>query len=150
MSEPGPADSLDTALDAVPAGGGTVGVRRGASTAEIDVVDVDRLGVKVRGVRVERDREVDVAGEARRLPDELRALPDRVVPVEVDPALGGARLRTRPDELRRGEYFEVDVEARRTSIRRTRVAEDGGRAPADWTMSREQLDRLIDEADGQR
>jgi len=139
---------LDEALDRTPKGGGTVGVKRDGTNAEIDVVDVDRLGVRVRGVRVTRERAVDVVEEANRLPEQLRALPDRVAPVEIAPALGGARLRTRPDELRGGEYFEVDVEPRRTSIRRTRLHEDGTRQPSDWTISREQLDRLIDETTG--
>lgn len=91
---------------------------------------------------------MDVVEEASRLPERLRSLPDRVAPVEVDRGLGGARLRTRPDELRGPDYFEVDVEPRRTSIRRTRLSEDGSRQPAEWTLSREQLERLIDEASG--
>jgi hypothetical protein len=140
--------SLDDALDALPDGKGTVGVHRGDTDTEVDVVDTDRLGVKVRSVRVGRERPVDVVGEARRLPDDLRSLPDRIAPVEVDPALGGAKLRTRPDELRGGEFFEVDVEPRQTTIRRTRVGDDGGREPAEWTLTRDQLDRLIDEASG--
>jgi len=139
---------LDEALDRTPKGGGTIGVKRDGTSTEIDVVDVDRLGVRVRGVRVVREREVDVVDEATRLPEQLRALPDRVAPVEIAPSLGGARLRTRPDELRGDEYFEVDVEPRRTTIRRTRVYEDGTRQPSDWTISREQLDRLIDETTG--
>ncbi|MEQ1568692.1 MAG: hypothetical protein ABMA64_23845 [Myxococcota bacterium] len=142
--------SLEHALDSAPAGGGTVEVPRDGGTAEIDLLDVDRLGVRVRGVRVRRDADVDVATEAARLPDQLRSLPDRVTPVEVAPSLGGARLRTRPEELRGGEYFEVDVEPRRTSIRRTRVTEDGTREPTDWTLTRDQLERLIDEAAGPR
>lgn len=139
---------LDRALDATPAGGGTVSVPCGDATAEVDVADVDRLGVRVRSVRVQREREVDVAAEAGRLPEELRSLPDRIAPVEVAPTLGGARLRTRPDELRGGEYFEVDVEPRQTSIRRTRITDDGGREPTDFTLTRDQLDRLIDETRG--
>lgn len=47
--------ALDNALDRAPAGGGTVEVERAGSNAEIDVVDVDRLGVKVRGVRIVRE-----------------------------------------------------------------------------------------------
>lgn len=139
---------LDDALDALPAGGGKVTVDRPGAKATVDVVDADRLGVRVRGVRVDREGPVDVAKEAAALPERLRALPDRVAPVEVAPELGGARLRTRPDELRGREWFEVDVEPARTSIRRTKVDEDGDRSAADWTMTREQLDRLIDETKG--
>lgn len=144
MSERG----LDRALDALPRGGGTVSVDRPGGTAEVDVTDVDRLGVRVRAVRVNRAQPVEVGAEANALPDRVRALPDRVAPVEIAPELGGARLRTRPDELRGDGYFELDVEARRTTIRRTRVDADGQRAPGDWTMTRDQLDRLIDETSG--
>lgn len=139
---------LDQALDALPPGGGTVEVERGGHRAEVDVVDVDRLGVRVRGVTVTRGAPIDVAEEASALPDRLRALPDRIAPVEVAPELGGARLRTRPDELRGREHFEVDVAPDRTAIRRTRVDEGGERAQVDWTMTREQLDKLIDEVAG--
>jgi len=40
------------------------------------------------------------------------------------------------------------VGASRTSIRRTQVGEQGERVETDWTMTREQLDRLIDETSG--
>ena len=110
------------------------------------MVDVDRLGVRVRGVRVGRDRDLDVDREARSLPDRMRSLPEPVEPVEIAPSLGGARLRTRPD--RHQEYFEVDVAPGRTDIRRTQVDADGQRQPTDWTMTREQLDQLIGEAAG--
>ena len=139
---------LDQALDALPAGGGAVTVEREGATATIDAVEADRIGVRVRGLRVDRDAPVDVSREAHALPDRLRSLPDRVAPIEVAPDLGGARLRTRPDELRRGEWFEVDVEAGATAIRKVRTADDGSRVPVDWTLTREQLDRLIDETVG--
>jgi len=140
--------SLDDALDALPPGGGSVTVDRGGAKATVDVVDRDRIGVRVRGVRVDRERPVDVEREAATLPERLRALPERVAPLEVAPSLGGARLRTRPDELRGRGWFEVDIEPTRTSIRRTKVDEAGERSSADWTMTREQLDRLIDETEG--
>lgn len=141
---------LDQALDALPEGGGTVEVDRGTHAAEIEVSDADRLGVSVRRVRVRRQEPLDVAHEALVLPERLRALPERVRAVEVDPGLGGARLRTDPDELRGDGYFEVDVEADATEIRRTRLGDGGEREATDFTLTREQLDRLIDEAAGPR
>jgi hypothetical protein len=108
---------------------------------------VDRLGVRVRGVRVDRDADQDVTERARVLPDRLRTLPDRVEPVEVAPSLGGAVLRTRPEDLRGGEYFEVEVGRRSTEVRRVRVV-DGERQPSDFTLTREQLGRLLDELEG--
>jgi hypothetical protein len=147
MSDPAK-PTLDEALDRLPPEGGKVRVERGGTQAEVAVVEADRIGVRVRGVEVTRDRPVDVEAEARSLPERLRALPERVTPVEVDPTLGGARLRTRPEELRGREFFEVDVEPSRTSIRRSQVNADGERVETDWTMTREQLDRLIDETSG--
>ncbi len=138
-------DNLDDALDALGDEPGTVSVDREGSQAEVDVVDADRLGVRVKGVRIRRDRVVDVEQEARALPDRLRSLSEPVEPVEVAPDLGGATLRSKPH---RGEYYEVDVEPRGVDIRRNRVDEHGERHATDWTMTREQLDRLIDEADG--
>lgn len=145
---------LDDALDALPPTGGTFTIPTGPSdtdrttSAEVDVVDVDRLGVRVRAVRVTRERPIDLETEARALPDRIRALPDRLAPVEIDAGLGGARLRTRPDDYQRREFFEVDVEPLRTTVRRSRVDDDGTRTPTDWTMTREQLERLIDETTG--
>lgn len=140
--------TLNDALDAMPAGGGVIRVDRENSNAEVDVVDADRLGVKLRSVRIHRDKPVDIEIEAQALPERMHSLPHRVAPVEIAPTLGGARLRTKPDELRNNEYFEVDVEPSRTSIHKTRMEEDGTRSPADFTLTREQLDRLIDEASG--
>lgn len=143
MKDPTP---LDSALDALPDNSGTIEIERDDATTEVDVVDVDRLGVRVKGVRVRRSRAIDVEQEATALPERLRALPDRVEPVEIAPALGGARLRTRPDRNR--EYFEVDVEPHRTDIRRTRIDADGDRHASDWTLTRDQLDRLLGETAG--
>jgi hypothetical protein len=149
VSPSGPPSRLDEALDRLPREGGTVRVDRRGAEAEVTVVEADRLGVRVRGVSITRERPIDVSEEAKNLPERLRSLPERVAPVEVDAGLGGARLRTPPDELRGGrEYFEVDVAPSRTSIRRTRVSDGGEREETDWTMTREQLDRLIDETTG--
>ena len=140
--------TLEEALDQLPVGGGIVTVVRKGAKASVDVLDADRLGVRVKGVRVDRPRPTDVVEEARVLPDRLRSLPERIAPVEVAPDLGGARLRTRPEELRGREWFEVDVDREQTSIRRVRGEDDGSRTPVDWTLTREQLDRLIDETNG--
>lgn len=136
---------LDEALDALDDGDGTVSIDHQNGHAEVDVVEADRIGVRVREIRIERDRPIDVAGEANALPERMRSLPERVEPVEVAPELGGAVLRSEPHEER---YFEVAVEPTRTGIRRTRVDDEGTRHEEDWTMTRDQLDRLIHEAAG--
>ncbi|MEO0605929.1 MAG: hypothetical protein AAF211_31160 [Myxococcota bacterium] len=137
-----PDPKLDEALDDLD-GPGTVEVDHDGRSAEVDVVDVDRIGVRVKGVRVRHDGPVDVQREAEALPDRLRSLPDSVGPIEVAPELGGAILRGTPDRERR--YFEVDVQPDRTDIRRKQVDDDGERSETDWSMTRDQLERLIDE-----
>lgn len=132
---------LNEALDALD-GPGTVEVPTEKGRAEVDVAEVDRLGVRVRRVKVERERR-DVAEEARALPERLRALPDRVEPQEVAPELGGAILRTVPEEVR-GRYFEIDVRPEHAEVRRVRV-DDGERSAEDFVLTREQLEQLVDE-----
>lgn len=158
-------DALDAALDDHVASGarrGTVSAEIDGARAEIDVTDADRLGVAVRGVKVSRGTSgegavgggapepvVDVAAEAERLSGGLRALPERVRAVEIDPRLGGAILRSDEGEMRGREFFEVDVRASgTTSVQRLRPAEGGGRNVVDHTMTRGQLGRLVDELVG--
>ena len=137
--------ALDNALDELD-GPGTVHIDRDHGSAEVDVTDAGPIGVRIREVRVARDVPCDIVEEANALPDRLRALPDPVHPVEIAPTLGGATLRSLPTAAPRQEYFEVDVAPIGTTIRRTRVDADGTRRSAEWAMTREQLERLIDEA----
>jgi len=135
-------DPLDQALDEIE-GSGTLVVDEASGRTTVDVIDVDRLGVKVREIRVGRGIR-DIATEAASLPARLRAIPARVVPCEVDPKLGGAVLRTAPEHMRRGRFFEVDVLPEETGIRRYRVR-DGERIQEDFTVTRDQLREFIDE-----
>ena len=134
-------EALDARKDAK-----TVTVEGDGARAEIDVVEVDRLGVRVERVRVVRGPR-DVEAEAAALPERLRTLPDRIAPVEVDPRLGGATLRSKPEEMRDRDFFQVDVGREDVEVRRYRAGKDG-RTARDWTMTREQLGRLIDELKG--
>ncbi len=135
--------ALDRGLDGA-ADGGIVELDRANGRARVDVVEADRLGVRVREVSVTREAPADVAAEAERLGAGVRSLPERLTPVEVAPTLGGAVLRTRPEDLRRREFFEVEVTPSNTTVRRHRV-DDGGRQPADFTLTRDQLEGLLDE-----
>ena len=76
---------LNDKLDALPNGEGTVSIDQDNGSAEVDVADTDRLGVRVRRVRVRREQPVDIQKEADALPDRLRSLPQPVEPVEVSP-----------------------------------------------------------------
>jgi hypothetical protein len=140
---------LDRALDAHPDAPGTVKVPgEHGSHAEIDVERVDRIGVRVRGVRVLHDAPRDVATEAERLAGGLVSLPHRVQPIEVDPGLGGAILRSRPGDMRRAEHWQVDVSPGQTGVTRQRVGEDGVREQAPWDLTRETLGRVLEELEG--
>ena len=135
-------EALDAEIDRA-ARGGTVHASEGAADAEIEVVEADRLGVRVRRVTVARALPHDPAQVGERWPRTLRDLPDRVIPIEVDPRLGGATLRSDPDDRADDTFVEVEVRGGSAEVRRYRVCPDG-RTPIDWTMTREQLGRLID------
>ncbi|MDO9280630.1 MAG: hypothetical protein Q7U06_01910 [Pseudomonadota bacterium] len=138
-SQPTPtmADRLDGTLAP-----GVVRVDEGGVHAEVDVVDVDRLGVSVRGVKVRTDSGTgDVVDHAARLPRALGALADKLRPIEVDPTLGGAVLRSK---VRRQEYFEVRSDGREVSVEKLRRGPDG-RAAVPFTLTREQLGRLVED-----
>ena len=108
-------NSLDDALDSVPAGGGVVRVDRGNAEAEVEVIDVDRLGVKLRGVRINRGTPVDIAEEARALPERLRSLPDRIEPIAW-PVEEFALVRSQTSPS--GSHYEV--------LRRWRICTNAG------------------------
>lgn len=122
-------------------GGAVQASAPGGSAAEVEVVEVDRLGVSVRGVRVRGAAAGTVEGQARRLPDALRGLPDRLVPLEVEPRLGGAILRSDPEDVHEREYFEVRTDGREATVERVRGG-TGERLP--FTLTREQLGHLVD------
>ena len=138
--------SLGRQLDVGLAPGPVRSEREGA-TAEVDVEDVDRLGVRVRSLRVTGASPVGIRAHTDRLPDALRVLPDRVVPVEVAPTLGGAVLRSHPAQVRDREYFEVRTDGRAVDVERVRSG-DAGREAIGFTLTREQLRRLVDDLEG--
>lgn len=136
---------LDDELDALD-GPGTVRVVRPGGSAEVQVEAAGPIGARVRRVRVERETAWDIADTARRL-EGLRALPEPVEAQEVDPGLGGAILRTRPDRLRGDGFYEVEVGERSAEVRR--IGLDGReRSDREFDLTREQLGRLLDELEG--
>ena len=137
-------EALDEALDAHGAGEGTVTLDADGRTAEIDVDAVGPLGVRVRRVKVCRDSERDLEAAAAALPNKLRPLPEKLVSTEVDPRLGGATLRTRPADMRRREFFHLDLGPRDAELRRYR-AREGGRDAVPWTMTRDGLREILED-----
>lgn len=137
--------AVDEALSAQPGATGTVHAEADGASIDVDVVEADRLGVRLRNLRVRRAESYDLGEEARELPGRLRSLPERVEPVEVDPGLGGAILRTSPDEVEGGEYFELGLDGRELDLKRVKGVPGRDREPVDWTMTRRQLEKLVDE-----
>ena len=125
---------------------GTVTAEHGGAKAHVDVVASGPVGVRVRGVKIERGRDVPIEQAAEELPGQLAGvLPERIKAVEVDAGLGGAVLRTKPEEMRGREFVEVEVtDTRKVDIRRWAVGEEG-REARDWAMTRDALGRLVDE-----
>ena len=107
--------------------------------------EVGKLGVRVSRIRVEREDPYDVERVARDWPRDLRDLPDRIEPVEVDPRLGGASLRSKPDEMRDDRFIDVEVRDRSAEVRRFTRNRGGERRAADMTLTREQLGRMVDD-----
>ena len=139
-------DTIDAALDALDSGAGVAQATTALGTAVVDVVAVDRLGVKVRKVSVRREEHYDWVQESERLSQHIRSLPHRVIPVEVDPILGGAVLRSAPDEMRKSDFYQIDLNAdQNIDVRRFQVNSEGDREQIDYTLSRERLEDLIDE-----
>ena len=137
--------AIDKALDALD-GEGSVSAEVPGGEATVEVVAVDGLGVKVREVRVNRSNPFDLETECQALPDRVRSLPHRLQPVEVDVGLGGGTLRSRPEEMRKRDFYQVDLTGgRNVGVRRFKVDKNGERKAADFTLTREQLGDLIDE-----
>jgi len=135
-------DALDATDDVI----GEVRAEVPGGEATLDVVKVDGLGVKVREVKVRRKNPFDLAAECQALPEKVRSLPHRIQPVEVEPTLGGGTLRSRPEEMRKREFYQVDLTGDRdVGVRRYRVGRNGERKQTDFTLTREQLGDLIDE-----
>jgi hypothetical protein len=137
------ATGLGDALDAAITGRGLVEAEDAAGRrVRADVKDEDRLGVQVERLRVEAPGAI---GErVDRIAQDLRPGGERLVPVEVDERLGGGVLRSRADEMRGRRYFEVEVDGDGAGLGRYRVGDDGSRNPEPFTVTREQLGRMVD------
>jgi len=126
---------------------GRVQAERDGVVAEVDVDDVDRLGARVRGIRMTAPRRGDVCTQASRLPEAMRPLVERIIPVEVDAGLGGAVLRTDPADIVDREFFEVRTDGMQATVQRLRGSGEGTTVRP-FTLTREQLGRIVDGLDG--
>jgi len=142
--------SLSQALDAALAVPGAVPGRaraeEGGVAVEADVRDADRLGATLDGVVVRDPGGGSVARQAAAVPERLKALGEPLTPVEVDPRLGGAVLRTPAGAMDAGRFWEVAIGAdgREARLGRFRVGPDGARRAEPFTVTREALGRAVD------
>lgn len=139
--------SLARRLDRDITGAGTVRVEADGSRVEAEVTEAGPVGVRLRRLRVEHDAPRDLLEEAETLPKRTRALGERLVPVEVDPRLGGGVLRTDLEDMRGREFFELSLGPGHVEVGRQRVVEDG-REEVDFALTREQLERLVEGLQG--
>lgn len=134
---------LGRAAGAAIQGAGEVCVADAAGNrATLRVRDADRLAVTLDGITVHAP--ADPVARAGGLARDLRPGGERLRAEEVDARLGGATLRTRPGDMRAGRFFEVVVRPEGVGLRRHRVDADGRRATEPFTLTREQLGRLVD------
>lgn len=137
-------DVLDDALDQH-SGDGSLELESDGNEASVDIVETGKLGVRLRGLKVRRAEGRPIEQTVEELESGLRALPERVVRSEVDPRLGGAVLRTDPSDIDDGEFTQVDVRGEHdVELRRYKRTPDGHEG-TDFTVTRKQLGRLLDE-----
>ena len=140
------------------AGKREIEVEHDGTTAKADVhgagpygSSIDRLTVV--GPDIERsDEQKDraIRRQARQIADDVTYLPERLREHEVEPGLGSAVLRSRPEEMRDREYGEVEVKGgREVEVSRYRYDPDKtrrDRVPQNY--SHELLGRLTDDLGG--
>ena len=138
--------ALEAALHAAsiaPDGPTTVEAESNGTHVQATVHDADRLGIVVEGVRV-RAGPGDLRKRTQRL-EGIRPAGERMRAVEVSPSLGGSKIRTRTDDIRNGEFFEIDVRADGAELQRYRKTAGGCRVIEPFTVTRKHLGNLVDQ-----
>ena len=132
---------------------GPVEVTAGDVRATAEVSGSGPYGAELRGLSIERtEPSSEDAGEAMKrvvggIAERVHYLPERVVPLELDPNSGRGILRTRRDQVRGKEYYEVAVEAGdRIDVGRYRYdPESGGRQRVGDNLGHAVIERLVDD-----
>ena len=137
-------EKLDKKLDLPGVTGGSVEVSGADGSVEVDIVELDGLGAKVDRVRVRVPNPSNLPQQAEQISERVRGLGERLMPVEVDERLQGGVLRSKPEEMR-GGYYEVGLDGSGATVERYGVGEDGLREKQPFTVTREQLGRLVDD-----
>jgi hypothetical protein len=125
---------------------GEIRVEADGYSLEAEVVDCERIGATLDRLRVRGDRPGDVRTQAHAIAERMHGLGERVEPVEVEPSLGGAVLRTKPEDMVEGRFYEINVgeDGRQAEIERFAVGEQGQRERQPFTVTRENLGRVVD------
>ncbi len=137
-------EKLGKKLDLPGVTGGSVEVSGADGSVEVEIVELDGLGAKVDRVRVRVPTPSNLPQQAEKISEQVRGLGERLMPVEVDERLGGGVLRSKPEEMR-GGYYEVGLDGSGATVERYRVGDDGLREKKPFTVTREQLGRLVDD-----
>ena len=98
---------------------------------------VDRLRVEGQAGDLRQRSEAVVAA--------LRPQGERLHTVELDLALGGAVLRSIPQDMRRGRFFQVDLDATGLELHRHARSRAGGRSAEPFALTRDELGRIIED-----
>lgn len=142
-------DALGDKLDLPGVKTGPVEVQADTGRVQVDLADADRLGASIDRLRVSVPDAAPLGEQATGICRRVRHLPERLVPVEVDERLGGGVLRSDPSDMRGKRYFEIGLDGSGATVERYKASPDGGRERQPFTVTREQLGRLVDDlADG--
>lgn len=142
------AASAGRALDHAVQAPGRVEVTHPDAHVEADVEASGPVGIRLRHLKVQpkTDAPVDLHARAADLARRVRPGGERLQPVEIDPVLGGGNLRTAPEDMRGGRYFQVDITpSGEAEVKRLAVdPQTGDRVPEGFDLTRRQLEELID------
>ena len=144
--ETGLSQALEAALHDVPStaeGTSTVEAECNGVHVQATVRDIDRLGIVIERVRVQSG--TGNLGQRTLTLADIRPAGERLRAVEVAPSLGGSKIRTRTEDIRNGEFFEIDVAAEGAELRRYRKTESGQRVITPFTVTRKHLGNLVDQ-----
>ena len=147
-AQPTAPTSAGDALGQAATAPGTVSVECDGTEVEAEVAEAGPVGVRLDRLRVRPSVEgpVDLHERAAGIASRVRPGGERLDAVEVDPGLGGGVLRTTPDDIRGGRYFEVGIRpGGEADVRRLQVdPESGERTEAPFDLTRRQLEDLVD------
>jgi len=129
--------ALDTARD-----GDRIKVVGPGWTADIDARRVGPIGVVVDRLKVV-GQSGDIAQRASAIAQRIRPHGERLRAVEVAPTLGGAVLATRPEDMRGGRFFQVDLTDDSAELSHQQRHAAAPRQAASFAITRDELDRVV-------